>query len=65
MKLVTLNIQFNDLSESKQQELQEILEALCQDTDLAPGDDGFELCVEVTFSKAKKTAKELNKKNKQ
>ena len=36
MKSVTLNIQFNDLSESKQQELQEMLEALCQDSDLDP-----------------------------
>ena len=49
MKSVTLNIQFNDLSESKQQELQEMLEALCQDTDLESDDDAFELYVDVTF----------------
>ena len=49
MKSVTLNIQFNDLSESKQQELQEMLEALCQYTDLAPDDNAFELYVDVTF----------------
>ena len=49
MKSVTLNIQFNDLSESKQQELQEMLEALCQDTYLAPDDNAFELYVDVTF----------------
>ena len=49
MKSVTLNIQFKDLSESKQQELQEMLEALCQDTDLESDDDAFELYVDVTF----------------
>ena len=49
MKSVTLNIQFKDLSESKQQELQEMLEALCQDTDLEPDDIAFELYVDVTF----------------
>ena len=50
MKSVTLNIQFKDLSESKQQELKEMLEELCQDTDLAPDDIAFELYVDVTFS---------------
>ena len=49
MKSVTLNIQFKDLSESKQLELQEMLEALCQDTDLESDDDAFELYVDVTF----------------
>ena len=49
MKQVTLNIQFNDLSESKQLELQEILEALCEDSELAPDDDAFELYIDVTF----------------
>ena len=49
MKSVTLNIQFNDLSESKQQELQEMLDILCQDSDLAPDDNAFELYVDVTF----------------
>ena len=49
MKSVTLNIQFKDLSESKQQELQEMLEALCQDTDLAPDDNAFELYIDITF----------------
>ena len=49
MKSVTINIQFNDLSESKQLELQEMLDALCQDSDLAPDDDAFELYVDVTF----------------
>ena len=49
MKSVTLNIQFKDLSESKQLELQEMLEALCQDSDLEPYDDAFELYVDVTF----------------
>lgn len=49
MKSVTLNIQFKDLSEPKQQELQEMLEALCQDTDFEPDDDAFELYVDVTF----------------
>lgn len=49
MKSVTLNIQFNDLSESKQQELQEMLEALCQDSDLDQDDYAFELYVDVTF----------------
>lgn len=49
MKSVTLNIQFRDLSESKQQELQEMLEALCQDSDLESDDDAFELYVDVTF----------------
>lgn len=49
MKSVTLNIQFKDLSESKQQELQEMLEALLQDSDLAPDDNAFELYVDVTF----------------
>ena len=49
MKSVTLNIQFNDLSESKQQELQEMLEALSKDTYLAPDDNAFELYVDVTF----------------
>ena len=49
MKSVTLNIQFKDLSESKQQELQEMLEALCQDSDFEQDDDAFELYVDVTF----------------
>lgn len=49
MKSVTLNIQFNDLSESKQQELQEMLEALCQDSEFDTNDDAFELYVDVTF----------------
>ena len=49
MKSVTLNIQFRDLSESKQQELQEMLEALCQDSELESDDDAFELYVDVTF----------------
>ena len=49
MKSVTLNIQFKDLSESKQQELQEMLEALCQDSDLESDDDAFELYVDVRF----------------
>ena len=49
MKSVTLNIQFKDLSESKQQELQEMLEALCQESDLDANDDAFELYVDVTF----------------
>lgn len=49
MKSVTLNIQFNDLSESKQQELKEMIEVLCQGTDLAPDDIAFELYVDVTF----------------
>ena len=49
MKSVTLNIQFKDLSESKQQELQEMLEALCQDSDFEPDDNAFELYVDVTF----------------
>ena len=49
MKSVTLNIQFKDLSESKQLEFQEMLEALCQDTDLESDDDAFELYVDVTF----------------
>ena len=49
MKSVTLNIQFKDLSESKQQELQEMLDILRQYTDLAPDDDAFELYVDVTF----------------
>ena len=49
MKQVTLNIQFKDLSESKQQELQEMLDILCQDSDLEPDDDDFELYVDVTF----------------
>ena len=49
MKQVTLNIQFKDLYESKQQELQEMLEALCQYTYLAPDDNAFELYVNVTF----------------
>ena len=49
MKSVTLNIQFKDLSESKQLELQEMLDALCQYSDLEPDDDDFELYVDVTF----------------
>ena len=49
MKSVTLNIQFNDLSESKQLELQEILEALCQDSEFDASDDAFELYIDVTF----------------
>ena len=49
MKSVTLNIQFKDLSESKQQELQEMLEALCQDSEFDANDDAFELYVDVTF----------------
>lgn len=40
---------FNDLSESKQQELQEMLDDLCQDSDLESDDDAFELYVDVTF----------------
>ena len=49
MKSVTLNIQFKDLSESKQQELQDMLEALCQDSEFDANDDAFELYVDVTF----------------
>lgn len=49
MKSVTLNIQFNDLSESKQQELQEMIEVLCQGTDLEPDNIAFELYVDVAF----------------
>lgn len=49
MKSVTLNIQSNDLSESKQLELQEMLEALCQDSEFDANDDAFELYVDVTF----------------
>ena len=49
MKSVTLNIQFKDLSESKQQELQEMLEALFQDSEFDANDDAFELYVDVTF----------------
>lgn len=49
MKSVTLNIQFNDLSESKQQELQEMIEALCEDSEFDENDDAFELYVDVTF----------------
>ena len=49
MKSVTLNIQFKDLSESKQQELQEMLEALFQDSEFDVNDDAFELYVDVTF----------------
>ena len=49
MKSVTLNIQFKDLSESKQQELQEMLDILRQYTDLESDDDAFELYVDVTF----------------
>lgn len=49
MQSVTLNIQFNDLSESKQLELQEMLEALCQDSEFDANDDAFELYVDVTF----------------
>ncbi len=49
MKSVTLNIQFNDLSESKQLELQEMLEALCQDSEFDSNDDAFELYVDITF----------------
>ena len=49
MKQVTLNIQFKDLSESKQQELQEMLEALCEDSEFDANDDAFELYVDVTF----------------
>lgn len=49
MKSVTLNIQFKDLSESKQQELQEMLDALCQDSEFDANDDAFELYVDVTF----------------
>ena len=49
MKSVTLNIQFRDLSESKQQELQEMLDILRQYTDLESDDDAFELYVDVTF----------------
>lgn len=49
MKQVTLNIKFNDLSESKQLELQEMLEALCQDSEFDANDDAFELYVDVTF----------------
>ena len=49
MKSVTLNIQFKDLSESKQQELQDMLEALCEDSEFDANDDAFELYVDVTF----------------
>lgn len=49
MKSVTLNIKFNDLSQEKQLELQEMLEALCQDSEFDPNDDAFELYVDVTF----------------
>jgi hypothetical protein len=49
MKSVTLNIQFKDLSESKQEELQEMLEALCESSNLEPDDYDFELYVDVTF----------------
>ena len=49
MKSVTLNIQFKDLSESKHLELQEMLDDLCQDSDLESDDDAFELYVDVTF----------------
>ena len=49
MKSVTFNIQFKDLSESKQQELQEMLETLCQDSELESDDDAFELYVDVAF----------------
>ncbi len=49
MKSVTINIQFKDLSESKQQELQDMLEALCEDSEFDANDDAFELYVDVTF----------------
>lgn len=49
MKSVTLNIQFKDLSESKQQELQDMLEVLCEDSEFDANDDAFELYVDVTF----------------
>ena len=49
MKSVTLNIQFNDLSESKQQELQEMLDILRQDANLDEYDNISELYVDVTF----------------
>ena len=49
MKSVTLNIQFNDLSESKQFELQEMLDILRQDANLDEYDNISELYVDVTF----------------
>ena len=49
MKSVTINIQFKDLSESKQQELQDMLEVLCEDSEFDANDDAFELYVDVTF----------------
>ena len=49
MKSVTINIQFNDLSKSKQLELQEMIETLCEDSEFDANDDAFELYVDVTF----------------
>ena len=49
MKSVTLNIQFKDLSESKQFELQEMLDILRQDANLDEYDNISELYVDVTF----------------
>ena len=49
MKSVTLNIQFKDLSESKQQELQEMLDILRQDANLDEYDNISELYIDVTF----------------
>ena len=49
MKSVTLNIQFKDLSESKQLELQEMLDILRQDANLDEYDNISELYVDVTF----------------
>ena len=49
MKSVTLNIQFRDLSESKQFELQEMLDILRQDANLDEYDNISELYVDVTF----------------
>ena len=49
MKSVTLNIQFKDLSEYKQLELQEMLDILRQDSEFDANDNAFELYVDVTF----------------
>lgn len=49
MKSVTLNIKFKDLSESKQLELQEMLDILRQDANLDEYDNISELYVDVTF----------------
>lgn len=49
MKSVTFNIQFKDLSESKQLELQEMLDILRQDANLDEYDNISELYIDVTF----------------